>query len=63
MKAMRDIAAVFRAPSADSMAVQELEEARRALLAAQTALEWASANVTYNQDRVARLSCIVKEMK
>lgn len=37
------------------MATRELEEAKRELLQAYTAQEYASAAVQYNSDRVARL--------
>ena len=42
-------------PSADVLAMRELEDARRELLAAYSAQEYSSAMCVYNQDRVARL--------
>lgn len=51
----------FAKPSADMLALEELEEARRQLLLSHTALEWAQANVEYNTKRVARLEQRVKE--
>ena len=51
----------FKAPSADVLAVVELEEAKRQLLAAQSALEYAASMVDYNTNRVARLEQHVKE--
>jgi hypothetical protein len=52
----------FAKPSADVLAVVELEEARRQLLAAQSALEYAASMVDYNTNRVARLEQRVKEV-
>ena len=46
---------LFHTPSADVLALQELEEARRELLMAQTGLEYARAIVEYNSNRVVRL--------
>ena len=43
------------APSADVMAQRELEEARRELLEAQTAHEWAKSRVDFNLSRIRRL--------
>ena len=45
----------FRLPSADVITLIELEAARRELLSAHTALEYAKAMVDYNTKRVARL--------
>ena len=50
----------FAKPSAIVLAVAELEEAKRQLLAALTAREYAEAMVTYNAERVRRLSETVK---
>lgn len=51
----------FKEPSADVLAVIELEDAKRQLLAAQSALEYAASMVDYNTSRVARLEQRVKE--
>lgn len=51
----------FRKPSPESLAHEELLDAKRQLLAAMSAQEWATSQVQYNQDRVARLSKIVTE--
>lgn len=53
----------FKQPSADVLAVMELEDAQRQLLAAQSALDYATAMVAYNTERVARLTRRVKEIK
>ena len=50
----------FKEPSADVLAVIELEEAKRQLLAAQSALEYAKAISNYNMERISRLERIVK---
>lgn len=42
-----------------ALAVRELEDAQRELLEAQSATEYASALVTYNKARVARLADFV----
>lgn len=39
---------------------KELQEARMALLTAQTGLEWAAASVQYNQARITRLTAYVE---
>jgi len=49
----------FKAPSATHLAVQELEDAKRELLASLSAQEYATAMVAYNTDRVRRLSATV----
>jgi len=51
----------FKKPSAEVLAVTELEEAKRQLLVAQTGLEYAQAMVTYNEQRVERLTARIKE--
>jgi len=56
---LREIAQQFRIRSAADMARVELEDAKRELLEAQTAVEYAAALVTYNQNRVDRLSVYV----
>ena len=45
----------FEKPSADVLALIELEEARRQLLASLSAQEYAVAMVAYNTNRVRRL--------
>ena len=61
MNWFQQIKAVFRAPSADVLAVIELESARRDLLSAQSGQEYATAMVQYASDRVARLTQITRE--
>lgn len=45
-----------RTPSAHELAVQELQEAHRQLLAAESGREWADSMVSYHQARIARLT-------
>lgn len=60
MNWLQQIAAVFRTPTAEALAVQELADAKRSLLQALSAQEYASALVIYNSDRVARLGQHIK---
>ena len=46
---------ILTGPSAEELAARELAQARRALLEAQTAEEFARSQVAYNQARIARL--------
>jgi len=46
----------FRMPSAEVMAIKELELAKRELLQMQTAKDYSSRMVEYNQDRIRRLT-------
>ena len=56
---VQTIKSAFRIPSADEIAIRELEEARRQLLAMQTAKDYATRMVEYNNDRVRRLTAYV----
>ena len=46
---------ILTGPSAEELAARELAQARRALLEAQTAEEFARSQVRYNAERIARL--------
>lgn len=50
------IFSLLRVPTADVMAVRELEEAKRELLRSQSAQDYAKRMVEYHQDRVKRLT-------
>lgn len=50
---------IFRTPSADELAVVELEEAKRQLLQMQTALDYSKRMVDYHADRIKRLTAYV----
>ena len=49
------LTALFRPRSAEELAAQELASARRELLAAQTAEEYAHSMAVYHQRRISRL--------
>jgi hypothetical protein len=51
---------LFQKPSARSLAQAELEEVRRELLKAQTARDWAEAQVSYRNTQVVRLEAILR---
>ena len=46
---------ILTGPSPDELAARELDAAKRALLQAQSAQEYARSMVIYNQQRIARL--------
>lgn len=50
---------IFRTPTADELAVNELEDAKRQLLAMQTALDYSKRMVDYHQDRIKRLNAYI----
>ena len=52
---------LFKPPSPEALALKELEQAKRALLEAQTGVEFAQAHVRYNTERVKRLSAYLHE--
>lgn len=52
----------FHKPTALTLAVDELQEAQRQLLIAQTSQEYSKALVQYNQERIKRLSSAIKSM-
>lgn len=52
---------LLRVPTADVMAVRELEEAKRDLLRSQSAQDYAKRMVEYHQDRVKRLTAYVEK--
>jgi len=47
---------IFQTPSADSLALRELEQAKRSLLEAQTSQEYAKRMAEYHNDRIKRLT-------
>jgi predicted CoA-binding protein len=57
---MRDLVDIFRRPSVETIAQRQLDEARRSLLQAQEALEYAEAQVTFNEQKIARLTRLVR---
>lgn len=63
MQALKDITNLFRTPTALEIAARELAQAERALLEAETAREYATAMVEYNQERIHRLRRYLKEAR
>lgn len=59
IKFINAMQSIFRTPSADELAVVELEEAKRQLLQAQTALDYSKRMVDYHSDRIKRLTAYV----
>lgn len=47
---------LWQTPTAEMMAIRELEEAKRRLLEAQSAKEYADAMCKYHENRIKRLS-------
>lgn len=56
-----NLANTFRLPSADMMAVKELEEAKRALLQMQSAQDYAKSMCAYHAERVKRLTAYLSK--
>lgn len=54
---------LFRLPTHNELALQELGEAQASLIKAQSALDYATAMVGYNQNRVMRLQAYVDEQE
>jgi len=52
--------ALFAAPSAETLALRELEESRRELLKSQAHQEYAAKMVEYHQGKVTRLTKYLK---
>lgn len=55
-----DFVKLFETPSAFKLAQVELDSAKRELLKAQTAVEYARNIALYNQERIARLEQFVE---
>lgn len=49
-------------PAPEELAARELTEARKALLMAQTAEEYARSQVDYNRARIARLEAYLRDL-
>jgi len=52
----------FRTPSPEELIARELDQARRGLLEAQTARDYASAMVIYHETRIDRLRAQLETM-
>jgi hypothetical protein len=56
MKYIETIKRLFEPPSAESLALKELETAKRLLLEAQSAREYADSMAKYHEARIRRLT-------
>ena len=57
---MKSLFALFRKPSARSLAQAELEEAQRQLLVALSTAEYANAMAAYHNSRIERLQAMLQ---
>lgn len=57
------IKSFYVTPSADTLALFELEEAKRKLLTAQSAREYADSMCKYHEARIKRLTNYIKGME
>jgi predicted outer membrane protein len=55
-----DLIRIFQPPTADEMVAEELEQARRELLKAHSAEEYARSMAQYHQERITRLTNIIQ---
>lgn len=58
---LKSIMSIWKAPSPESIALRELEEAKRSMLQAQTAKEYAESMVKYHDARIRRLTQFLKD--
>ncbi len=61
MTIKQDIKAIFGKITPIQTAANELADAELALLRAETGVEWAAAQVTYNKQRVKRLKAYLAQ--
>ena len=54
------VKAVYASPSAEVMAMRELEDSKRRLLEAQTAREYADSMCKYREAQIKRLTAYIK---
>ena len=54
---------LYKLPSVEVLMAQELEEARRDLLIAETASDYAESAVVYNRQRIERLTAALKDVE
>lgn len=57
------IKALYAPPTAETLALRELENSRRDLLSAQTQQEYSSKMVEFHKVKIKRLSAFVKGME
>jgi hypothetical protein len=53
---------LYKLPSVEAMMTAELDEAKRDLLVAETAADYAESAVVYNRQRIERLTASLKEI-
>lgn len=58
---VRYLKGVYGTPSAEAIALRELEEAKRRLLEAQTAKEYAESMVKYREAQIKRLTAYLRD--
>jgi hypothetical protein len=58
---VRYLKSVYGTPSAESIALRELEESKRRLLEAQTAKEYAESMVKYREAQIKRLTAYLRD--
>jgi len=61
MKIINTIKALYAPPSPETLALRELEESRRELLAAHTQQEYAAKMVEFHKNKIKRLTVFLKE--
>jgi len=57
---INDIKKLWATPSAEVLAIKELEDSKRSLLEAQTAREYAESMVKYREAQIKRLTAYIK---
>jgi CRISPR/Cas system-associated protein Cas10 (large subunit of type III CRISPR-Cas system) len=58
---VRYLKSVYGTPSAEAIALRELEDTKRRLLEAQSAKEYAESMVKYHETRIKRLTTYLRE--
>ena len=61
MNIINTIKALYAPPSPETLALRELEESRRELLAAHTQQEYAAKMVEFHKNKIKRLTAFLKE--
>jgi hypothetical protein len=61
MKIINTLKALFAPPSPETLALRELEESRRELLAAHNQQEYATKMVEFHKGKIKRLTAFLKE--
>lgn len=63
MKLIEYLKSVYKTPSAETIALHELEEAKRKLLEAQSGREYADSMVKYHEARIKRLTTYIRGLE